>query len=350
MMSLSRNKISTKHNDINWINVVKALCIMLVFLRHSESYYGISLGRFDGLYLTIYVNAFFFVSGYLLYWKQLSEPKMLESVSKYITGGGKALFLNVLYRIVIPSVIFSVIEFVPSCIIQGRGIDIGFALYKTIGGGTYWFTSALAVSELILLLLFFTRKKNIWFYSVISFTLCIVGLLIVQLGIFDNGIWAWRQGLIALSFLAMGGLYWRYEGLIDKLRGWWSYLLLLLIYIAIIFNCNNTNPLISTLGIQPLGFFTSLVGCVLIIWFCKSMPQIRQLTFIGRNSIGFYFMSGALPITISLIVHKLMEGIHLWMMLAIWVVCVVVAYVAVIVINRLLPWLFDLRLIKPHQG
>lgn len=319
---------------------------MLVFLRHSENYYGISLGWYDGLYLTIYVNAFFFVSGYLLFWKQLSEPKILESVSKYITGGGKALFLNILYRIVIPSVIFSVVEFVPSCIIQGRGFDIGFALYKTIGGGTYWFTSALVVSELILLLLFFTRRRNIWFYLVISFSLCIVGLLIVQLGIFDNGIWAWRQALIALSFLAMGGLYWRYEGLVDKLRGWWSYLSLLLIYIAVIFYCDNTNPLISTLGIQPLGFLTSVIGCILIIWFCKWIPQIRQLTFIGRNSIGFYFMSGALPISISIIVHKLMEGIHLWMMLAIWMMCVVVAYVVVMLINRWLPWLWDLRLIK----
>jgi len=344
MTHLSRN--DAKSNDINWINVVKALCIILVFLRHSENYYGISLGFFDGLYLTVYVNAFFFVSGYLLFWKQLSEPKILESASAYVTGGGKALFLNLLYRIVIPSVIFSVIELVPSSLIQGRGIDVSYTLYKTLGGGTYWFTSALAVSELILLLLFFTRKRNIWFYVVISFVLCIAGLLIVHFDIFDNGVWAWRQGLIALSFLAMGGLYWRYEGLIDKLRGWWAYLSLLLIYIAVIFYCDNTNPLISTLGIQPLGFLTSVIGCVLMTWFCKWMPQIRQLTFIGRNSIGFYFMSGALPITISIITHKLVEGSHIWMMLGIWVACVVMAYVAVKVINRWLPWLWDLRLIK----
>ena len=341
MMNLLRNNAKSK--DINWINVVKALCIILVFLRHSESYYGVLLGQFDGLYLTIYVNAFFFVSGYLLFWKQLSEPKILESVSEYMTCGAKVLFLNVLYRIAIPSIIFSVIEFVPSCLIQGRRIDVSFALYKTLGGGTYWFTSALVVSELILLLLFFTRKRNIWLYAVICFALCIVGLLIVQFGLFNNGIWALRQGLIDLSFLAMGGLYWRYEEQIDKLGRWWLFLLLMLMYFVVIFYCDNTNPLISTLGIQPLGFLTSAIGCVLMVWFCKWMPQIRELTFIGRNSIGFYFMSGALPITISILVHKLTEGIHIWMMLGVWVTCVVVAYMGVMVINRWLPWLFDLR-------
>ena len=343
-MNLSRN--NAKSNDINWINVVKALCIILVFFRHSENYYGISLGFFDRLYLTIYVNAFFFVSGYLLLWKQLSEPKILESVSEYMTCGAKTLFLNVLYRVAIPSVIFSVIEFVPSCLIQGRGIDVSYAFYKTFGGGTYWFTSALAVSELILLLLFFTRKKNIWFYALISFALCVAGLLIVQLGIFDNGIWAWRQGLIALSFLGVGGLYWRYEKSVDRLMKWRFVIPLLAVYVLILALCENTNPLISTLEIQPLGFLTSFIGYVLMIWFCKWMPQIRQLTFIGRNSIGFYFMSGALPITISILTHKLVAGIHIWMMLAICVTCIVMAYVAVMAINRWLPWLWDLRLIK----
>lgn len=88
-----------------------------------------------------------------------------------------------LYRIVIPSIIFSAIEFFPSCIIQGRGIDIGFALYKTIGGGTYWFTSALVVAELILLLLFWTRKRNVWFYATLCVAFGLAGLVIVNLDI-----------------------------------------------------------------------------------------------------------------------------------------------------------------------
>ena len=333
--------------DINWINAVKALCIIFVFLRHSENYYGVDLGWTDSLFLTFYVNAFFLVSGYLLFWKQLTFPRIDEDRRLYMTGGGgRLLFWNIVYRIIIPSIIFSAIEFFPSCIIQGRGIDAGYALYKTVGGGTYWFTSALVVAELIILLLLTSRKRNIWFYTIICFFLGIIGLVIARTGILDNGIWAWRQGLIALIFLALGGLYWRYEKIVDQLMKWWFVIPLMAVYVLIIALCENTNPLISMLTIQPLGFLTSIIACLLLVWGCKQLPEIRPLSFIGQNSIGFYFMSGALPITISMLAHKLMPSSNVVTMLGIWIVCLVTSYIAVLLINRWLPWLWDLRVIK----
>lgn len=336
--------------DINWINLVKAICMLLVFLWHCENYYGERLGWIDGLYRTIYVNAFFFVSGYLLFWKQLSEPKISENGKQYLSGSGRSLMMNVLYRIIIPSIIFSTIEFFPSCMIQNRGIDVGYAFYKTIGGGTYWFTSALAVAEIILFLLFCTRKKNICFYAIISFALGVWGLVIVRLGILQNGIWAWRQGLIALIFLAMGGFYWRYEKQVDKLMRWWCVLPLLIVYMVMVLGLREyNNPLISTLTIQPFGFVTSAMACLLLVWLCKKLPEVKLLTFIGRNSLGFYFMSGALPITFSMVAHKIMVSSNVWTMIVIWGVCVFVSFIAVMVINRWLPWLWDFRKITARD-
>ena len=265
-------------------------------------------------------------------------------------GGGKQLFINVLYRVIIPSVIFSAIEFLPSCLLQGRGIDLGFALYKTIGGGTYWFTSALVVAELILLLLFCTRKRNIWFYAAICLFWGVIGLLIVKLGILKSNIWAWKQGLISLIFLAMGGIYWRYEKQIDKLAHWWFIVPLAIAYMAMVIGLKGYNdPVISTLTIQPLGFVTSAMACLLLVWLCKILPEVRPLSFIGKNSLGFYFMSGALPISLSLIAHKVIAGSHIWLFLVVWAASLVFAYIAVIVINKWLPWLFDLRLINKTQ-
>ena len=48
-------------------------------------------------------------------------------------------------------------------------MDWGYALFKTIGGGTYWFTSTLVVAELFLSLLFCSRKGT--FGSIRSFVL-----------------------------------------------------------------------------------------------------------------------------------------------------------------------------------
>ena len=229
---------------------------------------------------------------------------------------------------------------------QGRGIDVGYALFKTIGGGTYWFTSALVVAELVLLLLFCSRKRNVWFYAVICFALGATSLLLVRYNLANNSIWMWKQGLIALIFLATGGLYWRYEKHIDYLMKWWFVMPLLAIYVLLILYCDNTNPTISTLRIQPLGFLTSAMVCLLLVWLCKLLPEIKPLTFIGQNSIGFYFMSGALPITLSMIAHKFFAGSPVWILLIIWVACLVAAYITVSIINRWLPWLWDLRKLK----
>lgn len=186
-------------------------------------------------------------------------------------------------------------------------------------------------------------------YAAICLVLGVIGLLIVKLGILKSGIWAWRQGLISLVFLAMGGIYWRYEKQIDKLAHWWFIIPLVIVYMAMVIGLKGYNdPVISTLTIQPLGFVTSAVACLLLVWLCKILPEIKPLDFIGRNSLGFYFMSGALPISLSLVVHKVLAANSIWMMLTIWIVCVVVAYVAVGLINRWLPWLWDLRLIKKN--
>lgn len=334
--------------NIPWINTLKALCIIFVFLRHCERYFGARFGLFDAVYYPFYVNAFFFVSGYLLFWKQLSSPRILESGSQYLAGGGKTLFFNIVFRIVIPSIIFSIIEFIPASFILGRSIDFSSFFIKTIGGQTYWFTSALVIAELILLVLLLTRRKSIWFYAVIAIPLGALGIYMAQndITIFSKNWWAYRQGIIAIMFLAFGGLYWRYERIVRKVLKWWVALILCVAYYAIIVFCKHTDPLISTLSIEPWGVVTSLIACVLLVELCRILPVSKVLTFIGQNSIGFYFMSGALPIIFALVMHKLMPESTVWGLLIVFAVCLMVAYLVMKFLTRWMPWLFDLRVMN----
>lgn len=75
--------------NIHWINSVRAIAIIAVFFVHTQLYYGCMLD-INLLVYPWYVNAFFFVSGYLLFWKQLSEPRILEDKRHYVcqNGGG----------------------------------------------------------------------------------------------------------------------------------------------------------------------------------------------------------------------------------------------------------------------
>ena len=340
-----------KKKNIPWINTLKALCIIFVFLRHCERYYEVHLGLFDVAYYPFYVNAFFFVSGYLLFWKQLCSPKILESYSQYLAGGGKTLFLNIVFRIVIPSIIFSIIEFIPASLILGRSIDFSNFIPKTFGGQTYWFTSALVVAELILLVLFLTRRKSIWLYAVIAITIGALGIYMAHndIVIFSKNWWEYRQGIIAVMFLAFGGLYWRYEKGIHKIVRWWVALILCAAYFVIIVFCKHTDPLISTLSIEPIGVVTSLIACVLLVELCRVLPESKVLSFIGQNSIGFYFMSGALPIVCSLVIHKVIPGRTVWGLLVVFAICLMVAFPVMKVLTRWAPWLFDLRLLHARH-
>ena len=73
------------NKNILWINLLKAICIIGVFWVHSANYFGVCtpLGTYI---LPFYVNGFFFISGYLLFRKQLSEPLVGQKVAEYGRG------------------------------------------------------------------------------------------------------------------------------------------------------------------------------------------------------------------------------------------------------------------------
>lgn len=137
------------------------------------------------------------------------------------SGGGKQLVVNSFFRIIVPSVIFATIEYVPKNLIRGYDLDISDLFWDTLGGCTYWFTSALVISQIVLLVLFFTRCGTIWLYWIISMIIMAGGMYMAEneinfLGL-SHDLWEFKHGLYALPFLTAGGLYWKYETMIQKI-------------------------------------------------------------------------------------------------------------------------------------
>ena len=341
--------------SVFWINAIRAICIIFVYFSHCKTYYGCdgSFSLINAIYLPFSVNAFFFVSGYLLLGKQLSVPKIDETRSQYIVGGGRILLLNIINRILIPSVIFASIEFLPKKLIRGESIYASDMFYETIGGLTYWFTGALVVAELLFLLLFITRIRNVWFYVVCAVVLSSFGAYLASNGFYfvadhPSFPWLYKNGLICTVYLAMGGLYWRYEPFCRDIKSG------LLIFLTAIYciGCIFLRPylvagnLTSMEQINPLGALWSVFASILLIEILKKVPQNKILTFIGQNSIGFYFMSGALPIVVSIVMHKIIPHTYSWMVFIIMFICLTIAYYTMHLLNRFCPWLFDLRLIR----
>lgn len=341
--------MNDSRKNINWINALKALCMLGVFFVHSQIYYGIWFCGINNYIHPLYVNAFFFVSGYLLFRKQMSAPLIEDGTRKYLMGGGKLLALNVLFKIAIPSTLFALIEFIPKNVLRGRGLDLSAFLWESIGGRTYWFTSALIVAELILLLLLLSRKKQIWLYAIISVALFFVGNYMVAEKVnfcnLSHDPWQFRHGLLALPFLTAGGLYWRYEEQIHRLMKWYVLLALIVAY-GVVFTLwsDDVQVLISTLSINAIGLLVCIIACITLTELCKFLPKIGLLTFIGQYSITFYFMSGATPIVFGMLVSKFM-GVSVLGYVIVLTASLVTAYLGTYIINRRLPWLLDLRVI-----
>ena len=330
--------------ELNWINCVKAICIILVFFAHSVSISGAGIPDWlYWLYDPVYVNAFFFVSGYLLFGKQLSKPLADENRKEYVRSGGRNMLGNVFFRIMVPSVIFAIIEYWPKHMIKGGGLSVVSFLTETVGGGTYWFLSALAVAQLLFVILLLTRIRSIWFYMACSLALAIVGMKLTGDGGFE--LWHYRQGLVCTLFLAAGGLYQRYEKPSKIHIGVYVFFLSMYVIGSILHDDNMTGYSAYNCNVSLLGFLWSMVGVLCLVEICKWLPKTAILTFIGRNSILFYMMSGSLPFLILKLTPVAACGEALSIIITFLISLAVSGLVSVIIVRHL-PFLKDLRAIK----
>ena len=349
---LSSNLLKREQKkDILWVNYLKALCILGVYFVHSNQYYGFNLSSINKFVHPFYVNAFFFISGYLLFRKQLSAPLINQNVVCYALGGGRQLVSNIFWKLMIPTVLFSIIEFFPSHVIRGYEFGIGTFLYKTVGGCTYWFTAALVVAELVIVCLLLTRARNIWFYLLSG---CIAFFLGYYFVINDFYLfkqypsfpWHYQQGLFAIPFMCLGGVFWKYEKYVAKFLNF--YILVGLIGVYTLCLClwpNHFHMLISTLNMNVLGIAISILSILILIGICGHIPYSSLLNYIGQNTIGLYFMSGALPIILSLVMNRLFYAPNLIGFVIVFSVSFGIGLFAVFLMNRVIPWIFDLRLL-----
>ncbi len=336
------------NKNINWINAVKGICMIAVFYVHSMILCGPKIPFASPEIHAFYVNGFFFISGYLLFWKQLTPPKIEENFTEYINKGGYMLLNNIVFRIVIPSILFASLFYLPGRLVKHEEIGVVDFLLETIGGRTFWFTSALVVAELIILLLFLSRKRTIWFYVICLVVIVSLGFFFASINpnTFSLDLWAWRRGVLSLTFLGLGGLYWKYEKWIDKyLLNWYSFvcLFLLMEFIMYFVLVDASELLVSMLTLTPLGIIPGVISVLLLVKMCKMLPASKLLTFVGQNSIGFFFLCSGIPMLLGVGFHKIVSSEPVWGLFVVFAVSLAISYIIVYLLNRLVPWVFDLR-------
>lgn len=334
----------------DWIDSVRAICMILVYYVHCQDFSGIQYSLGHGLIASIYVNAFFIISGYLLLGKQLSKPLIEEDFNCYMKNGWKQGIVNILNRIAVPTIIFSTLFYLPKSLYANEPLGINSFLLQTIGGGTYWFTSALFVGELIVYLLLLSRKKDLWFYlaigvfvSAISIYLCARYDALNQ----SRQPWSFMSGLLSIGLLSFGGLYKKYEHFFDKVSS--KHLLLVIVILVfclpVYYFPQFYKFSLASHNVNILGYLWCVPLSFVFFSVCKLLPRSGLLSFLGKNSLCLYLLSGVSPRISSALVLRFHLN-HALSLSLIMVVAIIISCVAIQIINKMFPFLLDIRKIN----
>ena len=342
--------LKTGMTELNWINWVKLLCVFFIFVNHSAIYCGVDSG-IGHFYNPFFVNAFFVVSGYLFFRKYLPKQGTWADRKEWVCrGDGATLLGNVFFKILLPTLLFSALNFFPKKILRGEEILLPDLLNDTVLGGSIWFTNALAVAELLLLLGLLFKWKRMLLFLLYGLLMACAAYGLFQCGGFvseSNVPFYYKSGMSATLLLALGGLYWLHERTIDHIFSGWRMVLLPCLFVGYLCACRFCFSLYSgSLNLEPLnvtGLIFIVVSVYLLIRLCKALPGGRFVNYWGRHSIGIYFFCGAIPNIVAIALGKtvsLPPMVNLWLCVFL---SIGMALVAVYLLNRFVPWVYDLR-------
>lgn len=336
--------------NLYWIDAIKGICMLCVYLCHSEIYYSTdSLGL--GYWVKpFYVNAFFFVSGYLFFGKWLIHRKLTD-----INGGGyRDAIKNLFFRLVLPTILFSSLIYIPKIAFHAGSFSLGNYVFEVFGGISYWFTSALTVAQLALFsIMLATKLKSIYAYVGL-------GVLLFVAGWYMNSIregneakdffpWFYQTGLQYIAMMTVGGLYKTYESRIGRLPAYVG-MITIIAYGLLLLVAKMNHIELKMLGLSGQinlpGLICLTLGVTSIITICKKLPQFSWLAFIGRNSILFYFFSGVYPAFVGSITSKICPDSTYSVTLIVAIVSVLLGTITTFILSKYFPFLVDLRKFK----
>lgn len=222
-------------------------------------------------------------------------------------------------------------------------------LADTLGGCSLWFTCSLVLVELFIFVMLLSRSNRTLGYLLTSVIVAMMGLFLINhdtnlLGLSDFP-WFYKRAMLALLYVVCGGIYFKYEEQIVRIVSRWYVLaLLVVLYFVVEFVMQEKALCLTSMGeMNVLGASVSIVGSVILIELCRKLKENVLLTFVAKNSIVFYFFSGALPVTLSAILSRVMEVQNVAGMMIVFVLSLLIGAVVAYVISRWLPWLLDVR-------
>ncbi len=317
-------------NRIAWLDYGKCICMLMVIFLHTCDYYTGKANLFLHLMNPTRLLVFFFISGYLIKLDTFDFKRMMSSICK------KLLF---------PYFVFTTLIWIPKHLLRGEGISMEMMLHDILGGFASWFVAALAVSKITMsVILYFTRNlRTIW---IVCMTLVITGFMMTQY--IDSAIpWQIDYGLKALLYLALGMTYKRYEKRVSGKMGLQAVLSVVIYFVCVSLDyfCFEKSTYIfgEVSFVGAVSFiFLSLLGIWMMISLVKLLPdKIEWMTYIGKNSLTYYYLNTGLLMVLVTLLNKAGLGYDgkYFMVYGLFLVTIAVLTLISKLILRYAPWM-----------
>ena len=333
---------STLQNRISWLDYGKGLSMLIIILFHTDIYYvGNTSFIVDLLLFHTSIAFFFFASGY---------------TTKIENFNFKNSITYIIKRLLIPYFIFSTLIYIPKFLLRGWDMDVFTMLYEIFGGLASWFIASLVVSRLALSIIL-KLTKNIFLITASCLLLSAAGFIMTQY--LDAPIlWYANYGLMSMFYICLGIIFRKQETVLSdkiKLQALVStilYLLFVLIDLYVLKDSSLHNICSSSYiyGLKSgqvvilrvvYYLITSILGIWMIISLLKLMPAgIKSLSYVGRNSLTYYYLNGGVVFILTFIFNKIgyaYTGNYLFV-LFLYISSILVLTLASEIILRFVPW------------
>lgn len=106
---------------------------------------------------------------------------------------------------------------------------------------------------------------------------------------------------------------------------------------------------VSTLNLNMPSIGISVLGILVFIGLCRKLPSKKVIQKIGKNTLGFYLLCGAVPKVLCKALSREFSQKTFVGCLVLLIDSFVLTDILVRNLNRFLPAAFDLRLMKTNQ-
>ena len=358
MNATTVNRVGTdiSKKRIEWVDVVKFICIIFVMVSHLE----LKTEILETFYLPFFLMGFFFVSGYVY--------RHRDSFSIFIAKKAKTILL--------PWAIFSVFNILLSQVFsfnehEGLLHELFWNFMQVRGyGDEVWFLPALFVA--FIPFYFFikwyhnsklSQKKRVSSLLIVSLALSVLSFVYTEKGDSTRFVWQstalpWHLEYVfqAMFFMVLGFLYKEIaQEKLDRFFGFFKKALLFCVYVFIaflpLFIDFKNNIFIYTLWL----YIVQMTGVLALVYVSKGIKSNRYISYVGQNTLIYFALHGKVYSVIQTMLHKFAENIYTAIManvfvssisailfsLALSVILIVPAYI----INRFFPFVVG----KPYK-